>query len=608
MKIKITKLCFLLICFLATTKFSYSQNVELSNKLIQQYNNTVKTHDHDSKNATFKPIARTCITSILLEVKKNWENLTQEAKTFFSPLTERPTLINEEIACTTNFCFHYTTTGTDAVSADDIDNSGIPDYVEQMADIFENVWVEYQNRNYTMPPLDGIAGGSEKYDIYISSINIIPNSFVYGYVSPENNIGNNPQSQNIVEVDCKISYMGMRNNYNSNLITVTEEEAIKVTAAHEFFHAVQFGTTSSTTNFISEATAAWSEDEIYPGIDDNLQYLTSIFDTPDIALNYNSFEIDNGTTYNSHWYGAWIFFRYLTEQTNPDIIRKIYNKLITNYEIQAIDNVLSTDYNSSFDSMFKKYLISLDVLSSSTTYAPYTYERANDYYNYLTNLPNVPPVSLYEANYNFTGNPIEHSSATSSTSNQTLMRLGADYFNINSDQNFKITCAVDNLLNESMVEITLLKYDLTNGTVVLDEGIQVGENLVFNVGDNLNYDAYSLLVYRKDYALDSQDNLDSEQYNFTIEAYNPLTNTAFKKDAISVFPNPSNSDFFIKGDSIQSYDLINSLGQSVKDSKLNENMNLQKISIADLSDGLYFLKLTLSNNSIVTKKLIIKKK
>ena len=51
-----------------------------------------------------------------------------------------------------------------------------------------------------------------------------------------------------------------------------------------FSYCFQFGTTSSNTNFISETTAAWSEDEIYPGIDDNFQYLPSIFSTPDIAL------------------------------------------------------------------------------------------------------------------------------------------------------------------------------------------------------------------------------------------------------------------------------------------------------------------------------------
>ena len=79
-------------------------------------------------------------------------------------------------------------------------------------------------------PLDGTAGGSNKYDVYIGNLG----SGLYGFVSPENLIGNNPQSSSLTEVDAMTSWMGMNNSYSwASLLSVLN--AIKVTAAHEFF-------------------------------------------------------------------------------------------------------------------------------------------------------------------------------------------------------------------------------------------------------------------------------------------------------------------------------------------------------------------------------------
>ena len=61
--------------------------------------------------------------------------------------------------------------------------------------------------------------------------------------------------------------------------------------------------------------------------------------------------------YNQHWYGAWVFFRYLSEKTNPDIIRQIYTNTITYYEIPAINNALTSSYSSNFNTIFKLVVI-----------------------------------------------------------------------------------------------------------------------------------------------------------------------------------------------------------------------------------------------------------
>ena len=284
-----TKLYYLLltILFLGYTQKSFSQDSELSNRLINQLNEI--TNQTNKNIGLDKPVTRNCISSILLEAKKNWERLTPQVKSTFQALTTRHTFSGTEItASTTNFRYHYTFSGTDAIPSTDADNSGYPDYLEQMAGVFENVWTQYTNRNYTMPPLDGTMGGDSLYDVYIYNVdNDFPGGgHTYGAVAPESLIGDNPQSSSMTEITAMTSFMKMNNDY-SWVTTTTILNAIKVTAAHEFFHAIQDGTETGNTNFFMEATAAWSEDEIYPNIDDNLQYLSSTFNYPDVALNLN---------------------------------------------------------------------------------------------------------------------------------------------------------------------------------------------------------------------------------------------------------------------------------------------------------------------------------
>jgi hypothetical protein len=601
---------FLTILILGYSQKSFSQDTELSNRLMNQINEI--TNQTNRNNGLNKPVTRNCVTSILLEAKKNWERLTPEAKSTFNALSTRHAFSGTEItASTTNFRYHYTFTGTDKIPSTDADNSGYPDYVEQMAGVFENVWTQYKNRNYTMPPLDGAMGGDSLYDVYIFNIanDFPPGGLYYGAVSPESVIGDNPQSSAITELTAMTSFMKMNNDY-SWVTTTTILNAIKITAAHEFFHAIQFGTETGNTNFFMEATAAWSEDEIYPNIDDNLQYLSSTFNYPDVALNLNrnfdnSLTSQTGTPYEQHWYGAWIFFRYLSDNTNSDVIRQILNSTIDYYEIRAIDYVLNTSYNISFDTVFKYYLTSLDVLNSNSSYAPYTYTKATTYKNYLVNSCSG---ICYEKKFNFTGNQLLHSSLTTTSASTTfgngrLMRLGADYFDITANQNFKVRCLPT--VSGSPIQTMLLKYNLTNGTVVRVEGQLVNGYIETAVSDYQNYDAYTLIVYRPDYVANNQNSLTSEQYVFYI-TQNTLSNLSFIEDNVVLYPNPCKSDFFIEGKSLNRYELINSLGQIVKSSKLNDELETQKISVSDLNEGIYYLKLS-GLNGISNKKIVIKK-
>ena len=78
-----------------------------------------------------------------------------------------------------------------------------------------------------------------------------------------------------------------------------------MTAAHEFFHAVQFHYDIGEDIWFMEGTATWIEDEAYDDVNDSLRYLlSSPMGQPTIPLDRNTgFRI----------YGTWIFWRFLAE-------------------------------------------------------------------------------------------------------------------------------------------------------------------------------------------------------------------------------------------------------------------------------------------------------
>ena len=87
----------------------------------------------------------------------------------------------------------------------------------------------------------------------------------------------------------------------------TQLENVQVTAAHEYFHAVQYAYDATEASWFMEATATWAEDEVYDAVNDNVQYLRAgQLGRPDLPL-------DRSYTNGNH-YGNWIFFRYLTEK------------------------------------------------------------------------------------------------------------------------------------------------------------------------------------------------------------------------------------------------------------------------------------------------------
>ena len=163
------------------------------------------------------------------------------------------------------------------------------------------------------------------------------------------------------------------------IFTLSEEENIQVTAAHELLHAIQFGYDGWEAIWMLEATAVWIEDEVFDDINDNYQYLKDWLDEPHISLNKDR---------APHWYGSWIFFRYLSEHIGgPSTVRKIleqsvrHNSFEGDFSIRTIDEALLS-VGSSFSDALNRMVIANHLLTSEASAGIYAYEEGDAYRQY----------------------------------------------------------------------------------------------------------------------------------------------------------------------------------------------------------------------------------
>ena len=280
-------------------------------------------------------------TALSYSIRSLVDQFTHSQRELLQPFLSRPVLDTSLVSPSGRFRIHYDTSGNGAVSPLDEDNSGLPDYVEEVAAIFDHVYeTEVNIVGLEPPPPDGGRDGPE-YDIYISNL---PN--VYGWTNFETKTSDDPVRW--------ISYMEIDNNYDH---TPTRGlDGVRVTAAHEFFHMIQLGYIARDDDndnrlddiYLMEAGSTWMEDVVYDSINDYLNYLYSFFNAADRRFNY---------TAGLHMYGLCLWFHYLEANfSGPRIVSDVWDELVTAPGMEALDNVLSRN-NSSFSAELANFYV-----------------------------------------------------------------------------------------------------------------------------------------------------------------------------------------------------------------------------------------------------------
>ncbi|MCC6543410.1 MAG: hypothetical protein IT392_02775 [Nitrospirae bacterium] len=252
--------------------------------------------------------------------------------------------------------------------------SGVPDLVDKWANYLEEVWsYETKYLGYVEPT------GTEMYlfDVYIANTrdkmtgnddDLTP-SLGFNYLG----LTVTYCDKNYFQI-CKddnqhvpYSYIVVNNSYS-------DDQTIKITAAHEFFHAIQFSYpsidkwwSSPSDHWWIEASATWMEEAVYDEVNNYYARIRSWLRSPELSLK------NDGGSNSDHKYGDVIFILYLTDVylKNRDFVRSVWER--DEGGIDAIKNVLATEMYGQvdFESAFRAFVALNAVADIGETYGGY---------------------------------------------------------------------------------------------------------------------------------------------------------------------------------------------------------------------------------------------
>ena len=262
-------------------------------------------------------------TGLIQDVLDHYDEFSPEQQSVLAQYLSRPGKQAAFDSPAGLFKVHYDTTGPEAVSAQDDDLDGVPDYVELIAQYADSSWLSYiVHMGYYPPPSDHGAGGDDKYDIYLLAIS------GYGATLPEA-AGDSAWNDYSSFILVNRSFFGFPANHDPAGDSIGAQ---KVTCAHEFFHAVELAYDRYESLWWMEACATRMEDHVFPEVDDNYNYLPYFYFQPETGLQYAE---------GYHLYGAFVWPLFLDLKFGMPVIRSIWEYCRFRQDVEAIDSGLA---------------------------------------------------------------------------------------------------------------------------------------------------------------------------------------------------------------------------------------------------------------------------
>lgn len=249
---------------------------------------------------------------------------------------------------------HYTTTGPDAVPLDDVDGSGIPDYVEVAGWALDSAWqVEIGRLGYRPPPADtaggGDAGGSGAVDIYLRDLSKAgAGQGFYGVTYRDRQLTSAYPIRYSCWMEADNDFSPLDRNASGQPIYATHGvEALMVTCAHEFFHVVQlagYGDALGDAMYY-ELTATYMEYAVFPSIPDWTAYTKALLERPDRFPFSSTMRPSNGYP----WGFAGMF---LQDVQGVNIMRRSWELLSPSRSLIGCLLLACTEAGTTFDAIF----------------------------------------------------------------------------------------------------------------------------------------------------------------------------------------------------------------------------------------------------------------
>lgn len=216
------------------------------------------------------------------------------------------------------FCVHWVPEGTSGGLLTPSRQISTADAVAKTVQTLSRVWnTEIGTLGYRVPKGDGAAGSKQvptrdRVDVYLADTG---RSAIYGYAVPEGS----------ASVQTSAGYLVLDNDFSAAQFgSATHPDAARqVTAAHEFFHLVQFGYDADESIWLMESTATWIEERVFTAVNDNRQYIASG------SLRLPGQPVDTFASGGTPQYGTWVFHELISQRLGSGVLRQVWRNAAT---------------------------------------------------------------------------------------------------------------------------------------------------------------------------------------------------------------------------------------------------------------------------------------
>lgn len=214
-----------------------------------------------------------------------------------------------------SFLVHYTRQGPNAVPGADADADAVPDFVEQVEAIYDEVLAFYTGGLGFRPPLGDAAipdnGGDGRFDVYL--VDFAGTGDGTFQLDADGCSAANPEV-------CA-GYMVQENDYAGYGYPSTAI-ANRILGSHELFHAVQAAYDQGQGSILSEGTAVWATEQFDPALADFEGFIDGYLTNTNRSL-----DVPLPGPVDPFSYGGAIYFQFLEERYGAGTVRSLWERV-----------------------------------------------------------------------------------------------------------------------------------------------------------------------------------------------------------------------------------------------------------------------------------------
>lgn len=363
-----TNLALMLAFVVLTTQFLQAQRVEIRGEWIR----VLLSAGQPERDVVDGETPTKCGTALIALAYNRWGGLTAQTQATIQQALQRPIRNTSRLSPSGRFRIHYDTSGVHAPALLSPTNpsertpNSVSAYIDSVASVFDHCWeVEVNKLGYRPPPQDGGQGGGPEYDVYVSELS--SNEFGSTNWTEGDLISSSPNEKYTTYIIIDNDYLGYRTR---------GMDGLKVTAAHEFHHAIQMGaygkwpTVPNSDFYFYELTSTWMEDIVYTQINDYY------FDVP---IFFQGFRDGLGRSYSftrfDHFYFGYersVWGHFLARRFGADVMREVWEGMRSEPCLKSTQSLLmqrGTDLSAEF-TLFTTWNYFTDDRADTVKYYP----------------------------------------------------------------------------------------------------------------------------------------------------------------------------------------------------------------------------------------------